>query len=37
MCSAHEVEEKLLRNVPGKLVLEVTPFVNVMILPYSPQ
>jgi hypothetical protein len=36
MCSAHEVEEKLIGSVPGKLFLETTTFVNVIIHLYSP-
>jgi hypothetical protein len=37
MCSGHEVEEKLVGSVPGKLLREATTFVNVIILLYSPQ
>jgi hypothetical protein len=29
MCSAHEVEEKLIRYVPGKLLREATTFLNI--------
>jgi len=37
MCSAHEVEGKIIGNVPEKLFREATNFVNVIILLYSPQ
>ena len=37
MCSAHEVEEKLVGSVPGNLLSEATTFVNVIILLYNLQ